>query len=152
MRNLGSFDYVIVGGGTAGCVLANRLTASGRHRVLLLEAFGAEVIYSPGHLGTNGSVKMATEIAATLTTRLTTPARSGRARDLARPAFWPGSIAVATPDSAASRLAVLAPWWWFFLGAGVAAAIKPLRLKPLAALPALLAILPWLPLPMPVVA
>ena len=63
-----------------------------------------------------------------------------------------GTIAVATPDSAASRLAVLAPWWWFFLGAGVAAAIKPLRLKPLAALPALLAILPWLPLPMPVVA
>ncbi len=35
-----SFDYVIVGGGTAGCVLANRLTASGRHRVLLLEAGG----------------------------------------------------------------------------------------------------------------
>ncbi len=32
------FDYVIVGGGTAGCVLANRLSASGRHRVLLLEA------------------------------------------------------------------------------------------------------------------
>uniref|UniRef100_UPI003013B55B NAD(P)-binding protein n=1 Tax=Methylobacterium nigriterrae TaxID=3127512 RepID=UPI003013B55B len=32
------FDYVIVGGGTAGCVLANRLTEDGRHRVLLLEA------------------------------------------------------------------------------------------------------------------
>ena len=35
-----SFDYVIVGGGTAGCILANRLTTSGRHRVLLLEAGG----------------------------------------------------------------------------------------------------------------
>lgn len=35
-----SFDYVIVGGGTAGCILANRLTASGRHRVLVLEAGG----------------------------------------------------------------------------------------------------------------
>ncbi|WP_305806735.1 GMC family oxidoreductase N-terminal domain-containing protein [Stenotrophomonas sp. YIM B06876] len=35
-----TYDYVIVGGGTAGCVLANRLTASGKHRVLLVEAGG----------------------------------------------------------------------------------------------------------------
>jgi choline dehydrogenase-like flavoprotein len=33
-----TFDYVIVGGGTAGCVLANRLTADGKHSVLVLEA------------------------------------------------------------------------------------------------------------------
>ena len=30
----------------------------------LLRAFGAEIIFSPGHLGTNGSVAMATEVAA----------------------------------------------------------------------------------------
>jgi choline dehydrogenase len=39
---MGDFDYVVAGAGSAGCVLAHRLTDGGRHRVLLLEAGGTE--------------------------------------------------------------------------------------------------------------
>jgi choline dehydrogenase len=37
-----NFDYVIVGAGSAGCVLADRLSADGRHKVLVIEYGGSD--------------------------------------------------------------------------------------------------------------
>ncbi|NVD96731.1 GMC family oxidoreductase [Massilia sp. BJB1822] len=42
MESAGQFDYIIVGAGTAGCVLANRLTRNAKAEVLLIEAGGKD--------------------------------------------------------------------------------------------------------------
>ena len=41
-KKYGSFDYIIVGAGTSGCLLANRLSSDPKNRVLLLEAGGKD--------------------------------------------------------------------------------------------------------------
>jgi choline dehydrogenase len=69
--DLGTYDYVVVGAGSAGCVLANRLSADASKRVLLLEAGGSDnyhwihvpvgYLYCMGNPRTDWGYRTATE-------------------------------------------------------------------------------------------
>jgi len=52
-------DYVVIGAGSAGCVLANRLSADGRSKVILIEAGGDDrLLHNPRQLSANAMIRI----------------------------------------------------------------------------------------------
>lgn len=81
MSSFESYDYVIIGGGSAGCVLANRLTQDQSVTVLLIEAGGepdADEISIPAAFSTLFHTKWDWDYQTT-----------GQKQLDARPTFWP---------------------------------------------------------------
>lgn len=69
-------------------------------------------------------------------------------------AIWcaAGIVSVESSAHGAARLLAPAPWWVLIVGLAIGAAVPAWRRSPLTALPALVATLPWWPVPLPTVA
>lgn len=60
-----------------------------------------------------------------------------------------GTVTLASAGSSAVRLVAPGPFWWLLVGVGLAALVPAWRRFPILASPALLTMLPWLPVPLP---
>lgn len=63
-----------------------------------------------------------------------------------------GAVALPSADALSARIVVPPPWWLLAAALGAAWLVRSCRRQPVLATPALLSVLPWLPLPLPAVA
>ncbi len=63
-----------------------------------------------------------------------------------------GTLSVLVGDATSPRLIVAAPWWVALIAGGLALCVPGWRARPMTTVPALLTVLPWLPIPLPGVA